>query len=185
MQWGSQPCLNKGSVRIPSIIYLPWCFTVWSGPPTAPSHRSSPSTNTRICQARTPLLPALLLERGYRQSHKWHCASPSLLARSGFRPLVCQEGCSSIMWCVITIVELFHHLQWCFSSLLDEFCYLHSELWSKVWQLYNCLPDIAGRESWCSLTPNLKWARDKQHYFTEMKETTGSERLGSIFLECR
>lgn len=80
-----------------------------------------------------------------------------------FRPLVCQEGCSSIMWCGLTIVELFNLLQWCFSSHLDEFCYLHSELWSKVWQLYNCLPDIAGRGSWCSLTPNLKWARDKQH----------------------
>lgn len=110
MQRGFQPCLCKASVKILLIIYLFWCSTVWSGAPTAPSHRNSPSANTHICQARTPLLPPPPMEMDCRKSHRWGGAS-SLLASSGFRPLVCQVGCSSIMWCGITTAELLHHLQ--------------------------------------------------------------------------
>lgn len=71
-----------------------------------------PLSRYRHLPGKVTSLPSPSMERDRRQSHSWGGAS-SLLVQSCsvFRPLVCREGCSSIMWCGITIAELFHHLQ--------------------------------------------------------------------------
>lgn len=128
-----QSFLCKASVKILSIFLLPPCFTVRSPPPTALSPGNSPSFRKHLLQGKPPSPPASPSQgqgpQELVQSRIWESVSSPLMC-SGFRPLLYQDSCSSILWCDTTISEKFHHLQqsYCFPSACIQLFVLKAAL---------------------------------------------------------